>query len=262
VSLWLHELAEAEHRILNPLTDEKLMLIGELSRVGPGDRVLDLACGKAELLCRWAQRFGTGGTGVDVSEVFLSAARARAAELGVADRVAFVPGDAGRYDAGPERYPVVSCVGATWIGGGLAGTVTLMRRALSPGGLLVVGEPYWVDPPPPQAHAALGTGPEEFTSLVGTLDRFAAAGVEPVEMVLADGDSWDRYAAAQWWTLTGWLRSNPDDPRRAQVREFLDGTRRAHVEYGRRYLGWGVFLLRVREDGSEPVPAGGVQAFA
>jgi SAM-dependent methyltransferase len=245
MALWLHEIAEANHRILNPLSDEKLMLIGELSRVGPGDRVLDLACGKGELLCRWARRFGIGGTGVDISEVFVPAARARALELGVADRVTFVRGDAADHQPGPDPYPVVSCIGATWIGGGLVGTVELMRRALAPGGLLLVGEPYWIDPPPVAAYAALGVGPEEFTSLGGTLDRLAGAGVEPVELVLTDGDSWDRYAAAQWWTLRDWLGANPDDPRRPQVREYLDRIRRSHLEYGRRYLGWGVFLLRV-----------------
>jgi cyclopropane fatty-acyl-phospholipid synthase-like methyltransferase len=41
------------------------------------------------MLARWAQRHGITGTGVDISEVFLPAARARAAELGVADRLHF-----------------------------------------------------------------------------------------------------------------------------------------------------------------------------
>jgi cyclopropane fatty-acyl-phospholipid synthase-like methyltransferase len=41
------------------------------------------------MLARWAQRHGITGTGVDISEVFLPAARARAAELGVADRLRF-----------------------------------------------------------------------------------------------------------------------------------------------------------------------------
>src|SRR5829696_2950561 len=81
MSLRLHEIAEASHRILNPFTDEKLMLLGDMCRPEAGQRHLDLACGKGEMLCRWAKRFGTVGLGVDLSEVFLAAARARAAEL-------------------------------------------------------------------------------------------------------------------------------------------------------------------------------------
>ena len=34
--------------------------------------------------------------------------------------------------------------------------------------------------------------------MLGTLDRIESTGFELVEMVLADGDSWDRYSAAKW----------------------------------------------------------------
>ena len=245
MSLRLHEISEADHRILNPFTDDKLILLGAVSRVGPGTRILDLACGKGELLCRWALEYGSDGHGVDVSRVFLAAAHERAAELGVADRVTFEHGDAGRYVPDAAGYDIASCLGATWIGGGVMGTIELLRRAVKPDGLLLVGEPYWIDPPPPEAYQALEMGPDEFTSLAGTLERFERVGADLVELVLADGDSWDRYAAEQWWTLTGWLRTRPaDDPEAEAVREFRDTARRSHLAYGRRYLGWGVFVLR------------------
>ncbi len=101
MSLRHHEIAEANHRILDPFTEAKLRLLGEVAGVGPGTRVLDLACGKGEMLCRWAGWFGSGGVGVDLSEVFLAAAHERAQELGVGDRVSFVQGDAGAYEAAP-----------------------------------------------------------------------------------------------------------------------------------------------------------------
>jgi SAM-dependent methyltransferase len=240
-----HEIAEAGHRILNPFTDEKLMLLGEVCRLREGQRQLDLACGKGEMLCRWACHFGILGLGVDISEVFLAAARARAQELAVADRVRFEHGDAGRVVVDAGSYDVVSCIGATWIGGGLARTIELMRPAMRSGGLMLIGEPYWTEPPPAEAFAAIGCTPEEFTSLLGTMDRFEAAGMRLVEMVLADGDSWDRYVASQWWTLTQWLAANGDDADAPVMRQFLDDARRTHLAYGRRYLGWGVFVLRV-----------------
>ena len=246
MSLRHHEIAEAGHRILNPFTEQKLDLLGRICRLRPGDRQLDLACGKGELLCRWAAHHGITGVGVDLSEVFLAAARARADELGVADRVRFEHSDAAAYDAGRDAFDVVSCLGATWIGGGLAGTIELMRRPLRDGGLLLVGEPYWHAETPASVLQALGIGPDEFTTLPGTLDRFTAAGLELLEMVLADGDSWDRYAAAQWWTVSDWLRANPDDPDAPAMREFLDREPRNHLAYIRDHLGWGVFVLRPR----------------
>jgi SAM-dependent methyltransferase len=159
-----HEIAEAGHRILNPFTERQLMLLGEVSRIGPGTRILDLACGKGELLCRWAATFGSGGQGVDISEVFIPDARARATELGVADLVSFTLGD--------------------------------------------------------------------------------AAGVGLVEMVLADGESWDRYVASQWWTVHEWLKANPGHEDAPVMRDYLRRSRESYLGWTRRYLGWGVFVLR------------------
>jgi SAM-dependent methyltransferase len=257
MSLRHHEISEAGHRILNPYTEEKLMLLGEICRLREGQTHLDLACGKGEMLGRWAQRYGTGGVGVDLSEVFLTAARARARELGVAERLRFERGDAGAYPAEPEAYDVVSCIGATWIGDGLAGTIDLLRPALRPGGLMLIGEPYWTEPAPEEAYEAFGFGPGDYASLAGTLDRFEAAGMELVEMVLADGDSWDRYAAGQWFTISEWLRANPGHADAADMREFLAHGRRTHLTYTRRYLGWGVFVLRAAQRGSAGHPDAG-----
>jgi SAM-dependent methyltransferase len=251
MSLRLHEISETNHRILNPYTEEKLMLLGEICRLHPGMRQLDLACGKAEMLCRWAKAWGIEGTGVDISKVFLAAAQARAQELGVAGQITLVEADAGQYLAdtqnfAPNRYDIVSCIGATWIGGGLTGTLKLMLPALKEGGLILVGEPYWIDNPPDAAYAAHGMSKDEYTSLIGTLDRFESLGLELVEMVLASRDSWDRYAAAQWWTVHEWMRANPTDPDLPALREMTDKWRRTYLEYGRRYFGWGIFVLKVR----------------
>jgi hypothetical protein len=40
-------------------------------------------------------------------------------------------------------------------------------------------------------------------------------------MMLADQDSWDHYAAAQWLNLRRWLDRNPDDELESEVREEL-----------------------------------------
>jgi SAM-dependent methyltransferase len=246
VTLRHHEIAETDHRILDPFTEAKLRLLGEVAGVRAGMRHLDLACGKGELLCRWAEWFGTSGVGVDLSHVFAAAARERAAELGVADRIEIVQGDAAAYVADPGGFDVVSCLGATWIGGGLIGTLALMRPALAPGGTMLVGEPYWIEPPPPEAIEAEEVGPADFTSLAGTGERITDAGYELIEMVLASPDDWDRYEAAQWATITRWLAANRDDPDHAAMVEFRDRGRRTYLRWGRRYLGWGVFVTQPR----------------
>jgi hypothetical protein len=56
---------------------------------------------------------------------------------------------------------------------------------------------------------AAGTGTS--TICPGLVALFGELGWDLVEMVLADEDSWDRYVAAQWFTVRTWLDTNPDD---------------------------------------------------
>ena len=122
-----HEISEADHPILNPLADADVLRIGEICELDPGQRHLDLASGKGEMLCQYALRFGTTGVGVDIFDACIEAATARAKELGVSSSVEFVHEDASTYAAAPDSFDVVSCIGAAWIGRGLAGTLDLMR---------------------------------------------------------------------------------------------------------------------------------------
>src|SRR5262249_24628818 len=141
---------ESSHRIHNPFTSDKLATLGQALFLPPGTRMLDLACGTGEMLCTWARDHEVTGTGIDISTVFIAAARARATERGGADRVSFAHGAATGYVA-DTPVGIASCVGATWIGGGVAGTVELLRRSLQPGGMMLIGEPYWRREPPDQA---------------------------------------------------------------------------------------------------------------
>lgn len=48
-------------------------------------------------------------------------------ELGVAAQVSFIHGDAAGHVA-DEKVDVAACIGASWIAGGVAGTIALMAR--------------------------------------------------------------------------------------------------------------------------------------
>jgi SAM-dependent methyltransferase len=238
---------ENSHRIHNPLTSEKLATLGQALQLSPGTSMLDLACGSGEMLCTWARDHGLTGTGVDISSAFIRAARARAAELDVADQVAFIHGDAAGYIAG-QPVGIASCIGATWIGGGVAGTVDLLRQSLGPGGIMLVGEPYWRRDPPDRATVAGcdATSKEDLLPLPELIESFGLLGCDVVEMMLADQDSWDRYAAPSWLNIRRWLDAHPHDELAAQMRAELASSPARHVRYQREYLGWGVFALMNR----------------
>jgi len=235
---------ESAHRIHNPLTAAQYATLGASLRLPPGTRVLDLASGSGEMLCTWARDLGFTGTGVDLSTVFTAQAQARARELGVADRVEFVHGDASGHVA-DEPVDLAACVGASWIGGGVAGTVELLDRSLRPGGTMLVGEPYWRRTPPDEetAVACHASAVSDFLPLHGLLEQLGGLGYDVVEMMLADEASWDRYVAAQWLSMRRWLDAHPDDELAPEVRHELTTEPARYARYQREHLGWGVFAL-------------------
>lgn len=246
------EIAEADIRIQNPFSEIRLMQVGRicyrLGHMRPGTRFLDLACGQGEMLCRWAQLYEITGTGVDINETFLVMARQRAEELGVATQVEFVRDDASKVTRYARAYDVVSCVGATWIGGSPMGNIDLMRQALKDEsrGLLLLGELFWDREPSQAAAEAMGVEIDQVPTLPGMYDLFDQAGVRLLNMVLADQEGWDRYQTYQWMEIDRWLRECPDDPDAAEFRDQIEGWKRSYLTY-RGHFGWGVFILGVKE---------------
>lgn len=243
----IFNITESAHRIHNPITAEKLATLGAALRLQSGARVLDLGSGSGEMLCTWARDHGIVGTGIDMSALFSEQAKRRAEALGVADRVSFIHDDAAGYVA-DEKVDVAACVGATWIGGGVAGTIELLTQSLRAGGIILIGEPYWRQLPPTEevARGCLANSIADFLLLPELLASFSRLGCDVVEMVLADQDGWDRYEAAKWLTMRRWLQANPDDEFAKEVRAQLSSEPERYATYTREYLGWGVFALMPR----------------
>jgi SAM-dependent methyltransferase len=240
-------ITESAHRIHNPFTPEKLATLGAALRLESGTRVLDLGSGSGEMLCTWARDYGITGVGIDMSKLFTEQAKIRAEEIGVADRVEFIHGDAAGYVA-DEKVGVAACLGATWIGGGVVGTIELLAKSLRSKGIILIGEPYWRKLPPTEdvAKGCDANSISDFLMLPELLASFDDLDYDVVEMVLADQEGWDRYEAAKWLTMRRWLDANPDDDFAKEVRAKLTLEPRRYAAYTREYLGWGVFALMAR----------------
>jgi SAM-dependent methyltransferase len=232
-----HEVAERDHEIQNPMSAEKIRLLGDYVRLGPGSRVLDIACGKGGPALVLASAFGCRVVGVELREAFAAEARERVTAAGLESLVEVHSADAKAFPLEPESFDAALCLGATFVWGTIAETGAALLPAVKPGGFAAVGEPYWRTWPPPE-----GVDDHGYVDLAASAERFAGAGWALTGLIAASGDDWDRYESLHWRALEEWLELNPDDEFRAEhVRH-----RNNHLTIRREHLGWAIFVGRRR----------------
>jgi len=135
--------AESEHEIQNPTSEEKVRLLGQRLGLGPGSRVVDIASGRGGPAVLLASEFGCTVEGIEIAPEFHVVAGERAARAGFTDRVTFELGDAAAAPFESESFDAALCLGASFVFGSLADTVDALATAVRPGGYVAVGEPFW-----------------------------------------------------------------------------------------------------------------------
>ena len=234
---WWYAVAEAEHEIQNPTSEEKIRLLGLRLGLGPDSHVVDIASGRGGPALVLAQEFGCRLTCVERAPEFLAVARERVAAAGLEDRIELIESDAATF--GLERYDAALCLGATFVYDGLVPTLERLSGAAP---LVAVGEPYWrIWPPPP---AAEGERREDVLPLDATVERAESAGVQVVSLIVSSEDDWDRYETLHWQTLDRWIAANPQHPKAEEFRALGAARRDRYLRWQRAALGWAIFVCR------------------
>ncbi len=231
--------AERDHEIQNPTSEEKLRLLGERMRLGQGSRVLDIASGRGGPALVLAQAFGCRVEGVEIAPEFHASAAERAESRGLSHLVSFRLADASREELQREEYDAALCLGASFVYGSLADAVEALAPAVRPGGHVVVGEPYWRRLPLPDDYA---DHDDPWTTLEGTVTIFETSGLPVVSVIASSEDDWDRYETLHWRACEEWLATNPTDPYAAELRARHERSKRTFLRHGREYLGWAIFI--------------------
>jgi SAM-dependent methyltransferase len=102
--------------------------------VGPGDRLVDIACGVGATSLLAAQEYGAVVDGVDLSEANVKLASSAAAAADLVDRVRFHHGDAEALPLPDAGWDVVVCECALCTFPDKATAAAEMARILGPGG--------------------------------------------------------------------------------------------------------------------------------
>jgi cyclopropane fatty-acyl-phospholipid synthase-like methyltransferase len=227
---------------LAPLSEDRAARLVAFLAGGEPSTVLDLGCGWGELLLRvLAAAPGATGTGVDLDEHALAAAREAAERRDLGHRAVFEARDArelhGHVDA-------VTCIGASQIWGPDAAeaqpldytaALTALRSLLPRGGRLVYGEGIWSHPPTPEATAPLAGRDDEYVPLARLVELADENGFAVVAVHEASLEEWDAFESGYTAGYARWLAEHePDDPEADEVRRLAT---RQHAAYLGGYRG-------------------------
>jgi SAM-dependent methyltransferase len=231
--------AEREHEIQNPTSEEKLLLLGKRLRLGSKSRVLDIASGRGGPALILAREFGCRIDGIEIAPEFYATAVERAQGRGLSQLVSFRLADASQETLPVAEYDVAVCLGASFVYGSLADTVEALAPAVKPGGHVVVGEPFWRRLPLPDDYEHRG---DPWTTLADTVVIFETSGLPVVSVIASSEDDWDRYETLHWHAVADWLAANPRDPDADDIRGRNEHWKRTYLRHGREYLGWAIFV--------------------
>ena len=238
-------ITHADLNVMNPLSEARLDLVVERMALHRGARVLDIACGKGELLVRLAGRYGVRGTGVDLSPYSHRDAKEAARIRAPRAKLAFRLQDGSAVRAPPGvRYDAACCVGATWVYGGWEGSLRALARFAAPGGLVVVGHPFWRRAPSAAYLRAERMRRNDFATRKADLATARRLGLAPVGRFTSTRSEWHHYESSQWRAAARFAAGHPGD---AICRELLRrraSSRRAYLLEGKECLGWTLWIFR------------------
>lgn len=243
------DITHTDHVVCNPTSTARLDELIGLLDLTDAPRVLDIACGKGEFLLRLAERFGGpagegfSGVGVDLSPYCVADVRRNAEHRVAAAQLELLLMDGADYAPEPGSFDLASCLGASWTFGGHRGTLHALAAATRPGGLVLVGEPFWRTEPDPGYLAWSGLSRAQFETHAGNVEAGVAEGLVPFMALVSSGQEWDIYETLQWRAAARHAAAHPDDPDVPELLERVARSRHEYLTWGRDTLGWALYLF-------------------
>lgn len=240
------DIADISHSRLtfkSPLSAGHAARLVEAVRPLDGAHVLDLGCGRGELLAHLvAAAPDASGVGVDTHAAAIGHARAAAAAWGLAGRVDLTVADAATHTGTGD---VVVCLGARHAWTDTRRALEVLRARLRPGGRLLFGEAFWERPPTPGELSGLGADSDELGSLPDLVDLALDTGYRMLDLSVAGGEEWDAFESGWCAGLEHWLLGNPEHPDAPEVRRAVDEHRSGWLRGYRGVLGFAYLVLAV-----------------
>ncbi len=220
--------------ILNPLLPDSVRRLGRAMGLKQGQRVLDLACGKAGVSLPLVFIYKVELLGVDIIPEFIRQAWSRAEASGLYLLCDFINDDAASFaEKTRKKWDAVLMLGASFIWNGLEGALKVLPGLVSAGGHLAVGEPYYKPGAQKRPDRPI-LDKEEITAIIQKTGRIVE--------IIDDGDEgWQSYVEPENKARKRIKKENPDQ---ADLHQFLDDMAE-NLAWEVKNLGWAVWVLEI-----------------
>ncbi len=241
-----HHVAYADLEVCNPTTLDAVVAMAGRTGLGHGALGIDIGAGAGGVSVVLADRFGMSMAAIERDPVMAETIRGRVAAAGLADRVTVL--SEGSETALVRTAPADLIVALGAIDAAAPGLreptaifASLAAHLKAPGWLLW-GDLYWKSEPPEPLRQIISLSGDYATD-AGWREAGVAAGYDLVAAELAPEEDWERFFGHADAAARAWLDANPDHPDAPRVRFRADQVK-ATFDFGRPYLGFGLYLFR------------------
>ncbi|MCA3701103.1 MAG: methyltransferase domain-containing protein [Brevundimonas sp.] len=241
-----HHIAYLGVDIANPVTIEAVLAMADRSGLPAGAKVLDIGAGTGGVSAALARRFRYQVHAIERDPVMVSHIADRVERDGLADRVTLVRGVA------PQALDVLApadmmvALGSSRIGGSdvttAAGMFQVLADLLASPGYILWGDLTWIATPPEPLRQIVSLS-SIYESDDGWKAAAEAAGMTCVSAELSPQAVWDDFFGTADRRVRDWLEANPGVEGRESLQARADQIR-ATFDFGRPYLGFGLYLFR------------------
>ena len=227
------------------MSEEKFERFCQLLNLPKDTRILDIACGKGEVLVRLAEKYGISGVGVDLSPFCINDCKKKHLERVPESDLTFIELDGAKYrpESG-ELFDVAICLGASWVFDDYAGTLKALKQMTKSGGLVIVGEPFWLNEPDTAYLEATKMTRNSFRPHEDNVCQGEEMGLTCLYTLVSNNDDWDHYETLQWWAVDDYIQSHTNDPDNQELLEKAKTAKDIYLKWGRDTISWGVYIFR------------------